>query len=113
MFLGKFQSLDLSIKRRNKLQWTGIIKKNGGLRPYEQGCLPSRAAVQRLAGMLNEQGQQLKPFHPVECELGEMYAFDYEKMVRYIFKAFSLDKIAETESVELCITLDCAELTKT
>jgi hypothetical protein len=60
----------------------------------------------------NELGQQLISFHPVECEFGEMYALNYEKMVRYILKAFSLDKIAETESVELCITLDGAELTK-
>jgi hypothetical protein len=41
-----------------------------------------------------------------------MYQFDYEKMIRYILKTFSLQGIAERESVELCITLDGAELTK-
>ena len=41
-----------------------------------------------------------------------MYQFDYEKMIRYILKTFSLQGIAERESVELCITLDGAELMK-
>jgi hypothetical protein len=68
--------------------------------------------VQHCAALLHEVGQLLIPFHKTENELGEWYAFNYEKMVRFILKAFSLDSIAETESVELCITLDGAELTK-
>jgi hypothetical protein len=109
-----------SLESSPKLAIDGGINYNGlkslhkleGLHTYEQGCLPSRSSVQRCAAFLHEVGQHHIPFQKVESQLGEMYAFNYEKMVRYILKAFSLDQIAQTESVELCITLDGAELTK-
>ncbi len=30
--------------------------------------------------------QEIIPFHKVECELGEMFAFNYERLVRFILK---------------------------
>jgi hypothetical protein len=106
------QSLDLAINGGINYNGLESLRKLEGLHAYEQGCLPSRSSVQRCAAMLHELGQHYIPFQKVESQLGEMYAFNYEKMVRYILKAFSLDQIAQTESVELCITLDGAELTK-
>jgi hypothetical protein len=84
-----------------------------GFRDYERGCLPSRAVVQRCAAELHEKvGQELVPVKRVESELGEMFQFHYEKLVRHILRAFQLDEVAQRELVELCITLDGAELTK-
>ncbi len=45
-----------------------------------------------------------------ESALGECFAYDYEKFVRYLLKTFCLHEIAQRETVELCITLDGAEL---
>jgi hypothetical protein len=55
-------------------------------------------------------GQEIIPFHRKNYPLGEIYQYDFEKFVRFFLKTFSLDEIAQTDSVELCITLDRAEL---
>jgi hypothetical protein len=106
------QSLDLAINGGINYNGLESLRKLEGLRSYEQGCLPSRMSVQRCASSLHDLGQEIIPFHKVECELGEMFVFNYERLVRFILKTFLLDSIAENESVELCITLDGAELTK-
>jgi len=48
----------------------------------------------------------------VPSKLGEMYQFNYEMMLRHLLKTFKLYDIAQQESVEICRTLDGAELTK-
>ncbi len=107
------QSLDMSINGGINYNGLEALRKVEGLRDYERGCLPSRAVVQRCAAELHEKvGQELVPVEKVESELGEMFQFHYEKLVRHILRAFQLDEIAQRESVELCITLDGAELTK-
>jgi hypothetical protein len=106
------QALDTSIN--GGINYTGLesLRKVEGLREYERGFLPSRSAVQRCAAELHALGQEVVPVKKVESVLGEMFQFDYEKVVRHILRAFSLHEIAQRESVELCITLDGAELTK-
>ncbi len=96
------------------INFTGLesLRKVEELEEYQKGFLPARSSVQQCAANLHLLGQSLIPFEKVECQLGEMYQFDYEKMIRYILKTFSLQGIAERESVELCITLDGAELMK-
>jgi hypothetical protein len=93
------QSLDLAINGGINYNGLESLRQLESLRDYEQGCLPSRSSVQHCAALLHEVGQIMIPFYKIENQLGEMYAFNYEKMVRFILKAFSLDQIAQTESV--------------
>jgi hypothetical protein len=86
------------------------LQSVGGLGRYERGVIPSRATIQCCAYKLHSLGQETIPFHKKESELGECFQYDYEKLVRFILKSFSLYEIAQTESVELCITCDGAEL---
>jgi hypothetical protein len=88
------------------------IRKYEGLGYNERDCLPSRAPVHRCPQELHQLGQQLVPVKKVPSPLGEMFQFHYEKMIRFILRAFSLHEIVQTVSFELCITLDGAELTK-
>jgi hypothetical protein len=106
------QALDLSINGGINYNGLEALHQVEGLRDYERGILPSRSSVQRCSKELHEVGQELIPVKKVRSELGEMFQFDYEKMVRFILRAFSLHEIAQRECVELCITLDGAELTK-
>jgi hypothetical protein len=39
-----------------------------------------------------------------------MFAYDYEQMLRFILEVFKLHNIAARESIEICMTLDGAEL---
>jgi hypothetical protein len=106
------RSLDMAINGGINYNGLEALRKVEGLEPYEQGFLPGRSSVQRCAASLFELGQKIVPVEKVLSQLGEMFKFDYEKMVCFILKAFSLHEIAQHSSVELCITLDGAELTK-
>jgi hypothetical protein len=55
-------------------------------------------------------GQQLIPLEEKTCNLGEMYQYDFEKFIRFTLIVFQLVDLAQRESVEMCITLDGAEL---
>jgi hypothetical protein len=87
----------------------GKVEEQGG---HQHGMLPSRGSIQNCATQLHQLGQDLIPFEKVDCWLGEMHQFHFEKMVRFLLKVFSLREISLSEPVELCITLDGAELTK-
>ena len=106
------KSMDLAIN--GGINFTGLeaLRKVEGLGDHQRGFLPSRASVQRCAAQLHDLGQDLIPFEKVDSQLGEMHQFHYEKLVRFILKMFSLHELSLKESVELCITLDGAELTK-
>jgi hypothetical protein len=77
---------------------------------YGRGLLPSCSTIQRASQELYQFLQQHIPFSHQQCELGEVFQYDYEHFVRFILKAFSLHEMAQQESVELCITMDGAEL---
>jgi len=106
------RSIDLAINGGINLTGLESLRQVENLADYQRGYLPSRATVQRCASELHSLGQELIPITRVPCDLGEMYQYEFEKVTRYILKAFSLDHVAKSESVELCITLDGAELTK-
>lgn len=55
-------------------------------------------------------GQQVCLIKKVDSQLGEMFEFDYEMFLRLILKTFGLYEIAQRESIDICITLDGAEL---
>jgi hypothetical protein len=59
---------------------------------------------------LHEIGQRLIPFQKKPSAMGEMYQYNFEQFLRFILKTFKLDEIAQREAVEVCMTLDGAEL---
>ncbi len=106
------QSIDLAINEG--INYTGLeaLWQVEELEDYQRGLLPGWTAVPNCAADLHALDQQVIPVNKVECNLGEMYQYNYEKVVRYLLKTFLLYDIAQQESIEMCITLDGAELTK-
>ena len=110
--------LPWKILRAIDLCMAGSLNYNGvetlrtveGLGRYERGILPSRSQIQRASYALHDLGQMYIPFEKKDCAIGEMFAYDYERFLRFILKAFKLHDIATTESIEICMTLDGAEL---
>ena len=78
------RSVDLAIN--GGINFTGVeaLRKAEDLGEYQRGFLPSRTSLQGCAAKLHELGQDLIPFERVDSQLGEMYQFDYEKMVRFL-----------------------------
>jgi hypothetical protein len=106
------RSIDLAIN--GGIKYTGLeaLRMREDLEDYQWGFLPARSVVKQCASDLHVIGQNLVPIEKVDSELGEMYQFHFEKILQFLLKIFKLDEIAQRESVELCITLDGAELKK-
>jgi len=106
------RSIDLEIN--GGINYTGVeaLRQIEELQKYQQGFLPCRTSIQKCAAEYHQLGQNLIQFEKVNSDLGEIYQFHYEKLIRHILKTFRLDEIAQQESIELSITLDGAELTK-
>jgi hypothetical protein len=104
------RAIDLSIGGCLNYNGVEVLRSVEGLERYERGILPSRSSIQRCAYELHTLGQLHIPFEKKECALGECFAYDYEKLVRFLLQSFSLYDVAQRETVELCITLDGAEL---
>jgi hypothetical protein len=104
------KAMDMAPK--GSLNYTGIEVLRGveGLDKWEQGALPARSTIQKQARKMYDVGQQIIPIMPVQCPLGEMFMFDYERKLRLILKTFGLEEVASRSSIEICITLDGAEL---
>lgn len=94
------------------LNYNGIetLRKVEGLNKHQRGVLPSRSSIQKASYELYSIGQETIPFEKKDSPLGEVYQYEFEKFIRFMLKTFGLHDIAQTDSVELCITLDGAEL---
>ena len=94
------------------LNFNGVetLRKVEELEAYQWGVLPSRSSIQKASYELHELGQNHIPFHRRQCDLGEVFQFEFEPFLRFILKTCSLHDVAQRDSVELCITLDGAEL---
>jgi hypothetical protein len=94
------------------LNYNGVetLRSVEDLAEYQRGLLPSRSQIQRAAYELHNVAQDTIPFAKVASNRGEVYQYDYERFIRFVLQTFGLYEIAQTDSVELCITLDGAEL---
>jgi hypothetical protein len=104
------QAIDLTISGSLNFNGVEVMRSVENLGRYERGILPSRSQIQRASYELHRIGQEIIPFERRESELGEMFSYDYEKLLRFILKTFQLHDIATRQSVEICMTLDGAEL---
>jgi hypothetical protein len=104
------RAIDMSIA--GSLNYNGLetLRSVEELGHYQRGILPSRSQIQRASYELHNIAQEIIPFGKKESQLGEMFSYDYECFIRYILKSFHLYEIAQRESVEICMTLDGAEL---
>lgn len=104
------KAMDLAPKGSLNYQGLEILRGVEGLDKWEQGSLPARSTVQKQGRKMYEVGQQIIPIKAVDCDLGEMFMFEYEPKLRLILKTFGLETVAASSSIELAITLDGAEL---
>jgi hypothetical protein len=106
------RALDLSINGGINYNGVKALRTIEGLQPYERGIIPSRATIQKCSAQLHEYAQSILPIKQKNSIHGELFEFDYEMMLRYLLRTFSLYDKAQQERVELCITLDGTELCK-
>ncbi len=94
------------------LNFNGVetLRKVEELEAYQRGVLPSCSSIQKAFSELHELGQIHIPFHRRQCDLGEVFQFESIPFLCFILKTFFLHDVAQHDSVELCITLDGAEL---
>jgi hypothetical protein len=104
------RAIDLSPVGGLNFNGIEILRSVEELGSYKRGLLPSRSTIQRASQEMYQLGQQHIPFSRQQCELGEVFQYDYERFVRFLLRSFSLHEITQQESVELCITMDGAEL---
>ncbi len=82
------RSIDLEIN--GGINYTGVeaLRQVEELQKYQQGFLPCRTSIPNCAAELHQLGKNLIPFERVNSDLGEMYQFHYEKLIRQILKTF-------------------------
>jgi hypothetical protein len=104
------KAMDLAPKGSLNYHGIGTMKQVEVLDKYQQGLLPSSSCVKDQAKKMYAKGQDVCPIVRVDSKLGEMYKFEYEQTLRLILKTFGLYEIAQRDSIEICHTMDGAEL---
>ncbi len=104
------KAMDLAPK--GSLNYRGIetLRSVEGLGKWEQGLLPASSTIQEKAQRIYQRGQVECPIRRTPSPLGEMFTFEYEPTLHLILKTSQLYEVAPRESVEICVTLDGAEL---
>ncbi len=64
--------------------------------------------VQKCAYELHEVARDIIPFKNSTVAGGEVFQFDYERLLRFLLKTFGLHKLMQQEYVEVCMTMDGA-----
>ena len=95
------------------LQGIEAVRRTQELEKGEQGFIASKSAIWREGDeLLRAVGYPMfKPTHE-DKELGEIFSFDFEMVIRFMLEANTLTKIASLSSVEVLFTLDFAALTQ-
>lgn len=104
------RAMDLCLSGSLNYKGVELLRSVEGLGRYQRGIIPSRSQIQRASYELNDFAQEHIPFEKKESNIGEMFAYDYERFLRFILKVFKLHDAATHESIEICFTLDGAEL---
>jgi len=77
-----FRAMDLSPSGAFNYQGLETLREIEDLENYERGVLPCSSLVKRCAYELHRLGDEYIPFKQVNCQLGELFQFDYERMLR-------------------------------
>jgi hypothetical protein len=102
--------MDLCLSGSLNYKGAELLRSVEGLGRYQRGIIPSRSQIQRASYELNDFAQEHIPFEKKESNIGEMFAYVYERFLRFILKVFKLHDAATHESIVICFTLDGAEL---
>jgi hypothetical protein len=78
--------------------------------PYKRTIMPSKSVLQKDHAKVNVKANKLIPLFVTHGVDG--FQFDFEALLRFIFKHHGLSEIAELMSVEITIMVDGAELHK-
>jgi hypothetical protein len=76
------------------------------------GYFPSASAVNRARALLDDHGMEVVGYQRRDTKYGEVYYLNFENAFRLLLKACKLDKLAETTSVKVALTVDGAALIK-
>lgn len=98
-----------------------VLRRIDSANKYNQGLLPSKSSILRVARKVEANADALCPFTMIgrafddssNDEVGEGFEFDVLKTTKTLFEAFGLMEDAKHRSVELGLTSDCAQLTHT
>ena len=104
-------AMDLSPSGAFNYQGLETLREIEDLENCERGVLPCSSLVKRCAYELHRLGDECIPFKQVNCQLGELFQFDYERILRFMLKVFKIHEKAQCETVEFSFTLDGAVLT--
>jgi hypothetical protein len=76
------------------------------------GYFPSASSVNRSRALLDNYGIKMVGYHHRDTKYGEVYYLNFEKAFCLLLKACKLEKLAETTSVKVALTVDGAALIK-
>jgi len=79
---------------------------------YRGSVIPCTADLKRIASSVNDFGNEYCPFLLQSTKYGEMFTFEFEKAIPMIVQAHKLDHVAKHWSIEVCRSIDGADITK-
>ncbi len=74
--------------------------------------IPTPACLQRVARLLEKEGEQLCPFTTINTDFGEGVEFDYARTTRLVINAFGLEQLGRERAINVSASIDAAKLTK-
>ncbi len=106
--------------RGGTLNYEGITVLNdvasSGFRFEKKGqkgrLIPMPACLQRVARLLEKEGEQLCPFTTINTDFGEGVEFDYARTTRLVINAFELEQLGKERAINVSASIDAAKLTK-
>ncbi len=86
--------------------FTGTKKRQRGR------LIPTPACLQRVACVLENEGETLCPFSILNTDFCEGIEFEYAKTTRLVINAFGLEALGKQRSINISSSIDAAKLTK-
>ena len=84
----------------------------GEARQIRDRVLPTPACLQKVAQILEREGDRLCPYEIIHTDFGEGIEFDYGKATRLVINAFGLEEQAKERSINVSASIDAARVTK-
>lgn len=84
----------------------------GNLRRIRDRVLPTPPCLQRVARILEKEGDKICPFKMIKTDFGEGVEFDYAKATRLVINAFGLEDKGKARSINVSESIDAAKVTK-
>lgn len=74
--------------------------------------LPTLPCLQRVALILEKEGDKICPFKMIKTDFAEELEFDYAKCTRLVINSFGLEEKGKNKPINISTSIDAAKLTK-